>query len=347
MHVACRDGADAVPPRPIPDGVDIHGLAAPGGEHDLGITSHHLVGIHDALGGALHQAQLGEDVPPPRDLDDLRHPTDSRDQRIVPLLEVHAWPIGPHARELPHLRDLVADVQDQRARAALQTQESAHRQDGVQDLGHRALIGAEDGHARPNQFRADLGLEVRERQHEIGLESQDPVGAKGGEAADLGLVPSLGGAVGRAGHADHPRPRSERVAGLDVVGAQADDALGELGAGLAVHFARGYFAPSNSSCRATPRWKPRYDSLVIRGFQDFKISRAASASPHSMSITMSASCLAGSTYASFGSAMAKSAPWPLPDAPPMYGCSVGMTWEMSPMSVEPERCPVSVTWSAP
>ena len=87
----------------------------------------------------------------------------------------------------------------------------------VQKTGRPARISSAD----------DVGLEVGEGQDQVGLEGEDPVGPEGREAADPGLVARLGRPLRGAGHADHAVPRPERVADLHVLGAQADDALGE------------------------------------------------------------------------------------------------------------------------
>src|SRR5581483_2436852 len=83
--------------------------------------------------------------------------------------------------------------------------------------------------------------------------------------------------------------------------------------------------PSNCSRRAMPRWNARYPSRVIGGRGPARTSRAPWAPSASRSTAIAASALAGCTYPSSGSTIAKSAEWPGPRAPPMYGCSAGIT----------------------
>ena len=158
------------------------------------------------------------------------------------------------------------------ARAWLsQAEDAAQHQNRLEDLVERALVAAEHRDAGLDQLRADLRLEVREGQHQIGLEVEDAIGAKRGEAADLQLSSSLGRAMRGAGNADHALAGTEGIADLDVLGRQADDAPGKVGRRLAIHAA--LTSPRRSArCRATPRWKARYASLVIRGFQLFSMS---------------------------------------------------------------------------
>src|SRR5262245_32821662 len=112
-------GADGAPAGPGADRLDVDRLPAPRGKDDLGIAPGDLPRVHDPLARAARGTQLGADITPARDLDDLRHPADSRDQGIGPLLEVHARSIRPDAGKLAHLPKLVVDVEHHLARAPL------------------------------------------------------------------------------------------------------------------------------------------------------------------------------------------------------------------------------------
>jgi hypothetical protein len=80
----------------------------------------------------------------------------------VPLFEVDARPVRPHARELPDLADVIAHVLHEVSRRLLEPEEPAHQEDAFQDVVHGARVGAEDGQPAADQLRADIGLEIRE-----------------------------------------------------------------------------------------------------------------------------------------------------------------------------------------
>src|SRR3989338_9115408 len=229
------DGRDPCPARALADGFEVHAPAAPGGQDNLRIAPRNLRRIHHPLLRGSPDPQLREDVPSPRDLDDLGHPADAGDRGIGPLLEIHARMVGPHARELADLLELVADVLHQAARFPGTPQRAAHHQDGGEDIVHGALIGAEDGEPGADQLGRDVRLKVGEGQHQVGLELDDLVPAEAREAPALRPVPRLGRALRRPRHPDHAIPCPERVADLHVLGGEADDAGGEVGGGLAVH----------------------------------------------------------------------------------------------------------------
>src|SRR5262245_17710790 len=105
VDTARFDRADPLPPGPLPDGLHVHGLAAPRGEDDLGVSSGDLARIHDPVPSRGLVPELREDVAPAGDLDDLGYPADSGDQRVVPLLEVDSGPVGPDGGELSQLPD--------------------------------------------------------------------------------------------------------------------------------------------------------------------------------------------------------------------------------------------------
>src|SRR6266545_5829318 len=126
--------ADALPAGASLDRGSVHGLSTPGGDNDLGVPADHLVGVHHALAPGSLVTQLREDVATAGQLDDLRHPADARDQRVMPFLEIHARPVRPDAGELPHLTDLVAKVLDQIARGLLEAEQTAHHENGLENL---------------------------------------------------------------------------------------------------------------------------------------------------------------------------------------------------------------------
>jgi hypothetical protein len=60
---------------------------APGADDQIGLPRDYLLGRHNTALGCALISTIGEDVDAAGDLDKLRNPPNSRDQRIVPLLE--------------------------------------------------------------------------------------------------------------------------------------------------------------------------------------------------------------------------------------------------------------------
>src|SRR5262249_46458712 len=125
------------------DGVAVHRVATPRGQDELGIPADDFVGRHDALARARTVPQLGKDIAAPGDLDELRDPADAGNERIVPLLEVHARTMRPHARVLTDLLHLVPDVLDEAARRPLAAERAADHEHGAQHVFERALVRAQ------------------------------------------------------------------------------------------------------------------------------------------------------------------------------------------------------------
>src|SRR5215469_130766 len=68
-------------------------LAAPRAEYQIGFPCDHLVDRHQTILGCGLTCPIGEDVDAASDLDQLRNPPNSGDQRIVPLLEEYFGPL--------------------------------------------------------------------------------------------------------------------------------------------------------------------------------------------------------------------------------------------------------------
>src|SRR5262245_42835925 len=83
---------DRVPAGPLDDRALLHRLAAPGCDDDVGVALDDEPRIDDAILAERLVAELGKDRTSARDLDELFHPADARDEGIVPLLEEDSGP---------------------------------------------------------------------------------------------------------------------------------------------------------------------------------------------------------------------------------------------------------------
>jgi hypothetical protein len=81
-----------IPPEPLPDPFMHHLLATPGGKDKIRNGRNRILQRNDPLPGRFPRPQTRKHVIAAGDLDQLGHPTDSGDKRIVPLLEIDLWP---------------------------------------------------------------------------------------------------------------------------------------------------------------------------------------------------------------------------------------------------------------
>src|SRR5260370_37096278 len=68
-------------------------LATPRPNDQIRFPRDHLLSCHNTVLGCALVSMIGEDVDAAGDLDELRDPANSRDQRIVPFLEEYPWPL--------------------------------------------------------------------------------------------------------------------------------------------------------------------------------------------------------------------------------------------------------------
>ena len=114
----------------------------------------------------------------------------------------------------------------QRASAGARVDDQADLQDHVQDLRQGALV--EDQHllVRGDELRGQLRLDVREADHEIGLQRTDLVHAPTDEGADDGLgLPRLRRSQRVGADAHEPVRRAQRIEDLGRLLGEADDPL--------------------------------------------------------------------------------------------------------------------------
>src|SRR3954471_11860651 len=93
MQFTIAHGGYRIPTLPRGDALGPELLAAPRADDHVGISPDDLAGIGDgAPGGARRAGQLRKHVLAARDLDELAHPADAADHRLVPLLEIDLRP---------------------------------------------------------------------------------------------------------------------------------------------------------------------------------------------------------------------------------------------------------------
>jgi hypothetical protein len=190
----------------------------------------------DAVAPKRLDRELGKAVVAAGEADELADPADGRDLRLVPLLEVDARPAGQRRRGASHLVEAGLQLLGQRRRLRLAADHPAEHAHRPQDLGDAAVV--EDVHlaAGTHQLGGDVRLQVRETEHQIRLQRQDPVDLRAGEGRHARLLaPRPRRAHGEAGNADDPPVLPQQVQGLGRLLGEADDARGVRGRAVACH----------------------------------------------------------------------------------------------------------------
>ena len=128
----------------------------------------------DPVLGVLASGERREHLDAAGDLDQLRHPVDAGDHRVVPFLEIDAR----MARESTARARAPCAVAPRATRASasalrLHTDERADGADHVEDAGDVALVEGMHRDVAADQLGDDVGLQVGEGQHEVGLERED------------------------------------------------------------------------------------------------------------------------------------------------------------------------------
>ena len=91
-------------------------------------------------------------------------------ERIVPFLEEHAQPRREARRRVADARPGPrASAIGELLGLALTADEAAEHPNHLKDLGDRALVEGDDGDAAADELGDEVGLQIRERQHEIRL----------------------------------------------------------------------------------------------------------------------------------------------------------------------------------
>ena len=123
---------------------------------------------------------IGKDVDAAGDLDQLRHPGDAGDHRLVPFLEINLRPARQsraRCSRTPAMRgrQIVGQIARRDPCAPTSAPSSA---DHVENLGNGALVEGVNVDALPDQRRDDVGLQVGEGQDEVGLQRRGSWGCR-------------------------------------------------------------------------------------------------------------------------------------------------------------------------
>src|SRR5262249_52465976 len=146
------------------------------------------------------------------------------DQRIVPFLEVDARPARPLRGPRADRVEPATQALDERVSAVAPPHEAANDQDHLEDLVHGALVERIDRMTATNELGRDVGLQIGERQNQVGLQRLDGFEARVKKAGDPRLLTGLRRSHGVAGDAYDTVALAEEVERLGGLLGQADDA---------------------------------------------------------------------------------------------------------------------------
>jgi hypothetical protein len=122
---------------------------------------------------------FGEDVDAPGDLDELRDPPNSGDQRLVPFFEEYLWPLRQSLRAASGFGQTGFERSDELPSLFAHIEHRAQSPNHIEDPYDASLIEGMDIESTANEIRGNVGLEIRKRQDKIGLQGEDLVDATG------------------------------------------------------------------------------------------------------------------------------------------------------------------------
>ena len=201
---------------------------APGAEHDVRLPRHDVSAVgNDAVLAHGLARQLRETVVTTGDADQLRHPGNGADVRVVPLFKIHARTALERSGCSGHV-----------CQAMLHRLDALHTLLGLPDhgselvehrknLSHAALVKDGDLHAGPDQLRRNVSLQVRKADHAVRLERHNFVDLGTQKSTDPGLVQPRLRRAHRVARNPHNAPLfPQQIKPLGGLFCQADDALG-------------------------------------------------------------------------------------------------------------------------
>jgi len=174
--------------------------------------------------------KLGKAVLATGNADELRDPGNAGYLRLIPLLEVHAWAARQSRRACRNVRKPGAKLRNQGSSLCLATDHAAQYTDHAQDFGHRAVIEHMHFDAGTDEGGCDIGLQVGEAEHQVGLKFDDALDLGAGEGRNLWLLATRA----RRPHSEARDPDdapvlAQQVEGLGRLLGQADNAVREFG----------------------------------------------------------------------------------------------------------------------
>jgi hypothetical protein len=180
-------------------------LPAPRADDQIRFPRHHRLSRHNTVSGRALLPTIEEDVDAAGDLDELRDPPNSGDQRLVPFFEEYLWPLRQSLRAASGFGQTGFECSDELPSPFARVDYRAQRANHVEDPGDASLIEGMDVDPAANEIRGDVGLEIREGQDQIGLQGGDLVDIRRREGTYAWLLAaSLRWAHDVAGDADDP-----------------------------------------------------------------------------------------------------------------------------------------------
>src|SRR5437763_1879605 len=219
------DRRDGVPPFALEDCPLLHRLTAPRGHDALRIALDDLRRIDHAVLPERFLAQLGEDRFTAGNFDQLLDPSDSRDQRVVPFFEEHAWAPWPHTRLVANFPQPGFETVRKRVARVRAADQRADDADHLQNLGDAALVECVDGISAADQLACDVRLKIGERENEIRPERVDLVEPRVEERRHFRLLPCFRRTHGVPGDAHDTIAFTEQIQNFGCLFGKTDDSV--------------------------------------------------------------------------------------------------------------------------
>jgi hypothetical protein len=131
-------------------------LVANRADDQIGSSLDHFLRSYDAILGCGLISAVGEDVDAAGDLDELRDPSNSGDQRIVPFLEEYSWPARQALRAASDFGQTRFERSNELPSPFARIDHRAQHPNHTEDSGDASLIEGMDVEPTTNEIRRSL-----------------------------------------------------------------------------------------------------------------------------------------------------------------------------------------------
>jgi hypothetical protein len=173
VEILVLHGWDSVEANPRRDTLLAEFLAAPRPDNQIRLLRDNFLKCHYPVLGCTLISAIGENVYAAGNLEKLRNPRNSGDQRIVPLLKEHLRPFRQALCPASGLDQTGFQRGDKLLGSPIGIDHCAQHPNHVEDPRDASLIEDMDIEPPTNEIRGNVGLEIGERQNEVGFQCED------------------------------------------------------------------------------------------------------------------------------------------------------------------------------
>src|SRR5437868_6917973 len=164
-----KDSTYLVPAVTFANPFALYCATIPRTDNDFRVFGDYFRRVNDPILGRLVFPQLGKDAFAACRFDQLLNPTNSGNKRVVPFFEQDSRTMSEARGRVANGIQFSMQQRHKRPSFFFATNDASNSQDHRKDFRDAALIESHHGYAAPNQFRCDVGLQIREGENQVWL----------------------------------------------------------------------------------------------------------------------------------------------------------------------------------